>query len=53
MSVNLKTGFAEDSWGNTDTLMNIGIVKGTDKGDWMMGGDKASIIFDGGAGTTS
>ncbi len=53
VSVNLKTGFAEDSWGNTDTLMNIGIVKGTDKGDWMMGGDKASIIFDGGAGTTS
>jgi Ca2+-binding RTX toxin-like protein len=49
VSVNMGTGFAEDSFGNLDTLKNIGIVKGTAQGDWMKGG-VADIIFDGGAG---
>lgn len=49
VSVDMTTGLVEDSWGTIDTLISIGIVKGTDLADWMRGG-AADIIFDGKGG---
>ena len=37
VSVNLKTGIAEDSWGDIDTLVSIECITGTEFGDWFMG----------------
>jgi Ca2+-binding RTX toxin-like protein len=46
----LANEFAIDSWGGRDLLWNIGIVKGTDQNDVMIGGSRDIVIFDGGAG---
>jgi Ca2+-binding RTX toxin-like protein len=49
VSVNLNTGFAEDSWGDTDTLVAIENLVGTEFADWFMGNASANT-FTGGAG---
>ncbi len=49
VAVNLQTGLAEDSWGDTDTLVNIESIVGTGFGDWFMG-RTGSNTFTGAAG---
>ncbi len=46
----LANEFAIDTWGSRDLLWNIGMIKGTDKADVMIGGSREIIIFDGGDG---
>jgi Ca2+-binding RTX toxin-like protein len=48
--VNLQTGIATDSWGNTDTLISIERVDGTDKDDQITGSDLGGDFLFGGAG---
>ncbi|SPF81790.1 calcium-binding protein [Pseudoprimorskyibacter insulae] len=39
VTVNLKTGTAIDTWGDTDTIRNLEVIHGTDKADRMIGSD--------------
>jgi Ca2+-binding RTX toxin-like protein len=49
VSVDLSTGFAEDSWASLDTLIAIENVTGTGFADWIRGNAAANVIT-GGAG---
>jgi Ca2+-binding RTX toxin-like protein len=49
VSVDLSTGFAEDSWASLDTLVSIENVTGTGFADWIRGNASANVIA-GGAG---
>jgi Ca2+-binding RTX toxin-like protein len=44
ISVDLKTTMVEDSWGDTDVLVSIERVIGTDLGDWFMGSTGANQL---------
>jgi Ca2+-binding RTX toxin-like protein len=45
VDVNLKTGIAKDGFGNTDTLISIESVLGTESADTLRGGD-VSLVTD-------
>ena len=49
VTVNLDTGIARDSWGGTDTLLNIEGVRGTIFGDRLIGSARDEAL-EGGAG---
>jgi Ca2+-binding RTX toxin-like protein len=44
VSVNMTTGLAEDSWGDSDTLVSIENAIGTDFADWFMGNSAANQL---------
>lgn len=48
IGVNLSTGLAEDSWGDTDTLVAIENVTGGALGDWIHGNKSANTLNGGG-----
>lgn len=48
--VNLQTGIATDTWGNTDTLISIERVDGTDHDDQITGSELGGDFLFGGAG---
>ncbi len=52
VTVNLRTGFATDNWGNTDTLVNIRSVSGSTRDDLIIGSDffARNEFFNGEAG---
>ncbi len=45
VTVNLGTGTATDSWGNTDRLVDIEFVNGTDFNDRLIGSDGDNRLF--------
>ena len=49
VTVNLKTGLAQDGYGSTDSLRNIENARGSSFADLLTGG-KGSNVFEGGAG---
>lgn len=47
VDVNLETGVAVDGYGNTDTLLNIEDVDGTDYADLITGNADSNVLFGG------
>ena len=52
VTVNLLTGTATDNWGNTDTLLSIEEVEGSDLSDSLIGGSGDDVLL-GGQGNDS
>lgn len=50
--VNLLAGTARDGYGDTDTLVNIQIVIGSNSGDIILGGDRADHLYGQGGNDT-
>jgi Ca2+-binding RTX toxin-like protein len=44
VSVDMSTGFAEDTWASLDTFKNMENVTGSNFGDWIRGDSKANVI---------
>lgn len=44
VGVDLRTGFAEDTWFNLDVLKNVENIVGTRLDDWLMGSDGNNVI---------